>query len=105
MSYHNPPIPWRELERRISGRPALHGHQESHADQVGYRRVRKTFGRRPVRPEGPVVPYAELHCHSSYSFLDGASSPEDLVTRAVELGLSGLALTDHDGLYGQPRPS
>ncbi|WP_284964839.1 error-prone DNA polymerase [Cutibacterium namnetense] len=103
MSYHNPPIPWRELERRISGRPALHGHQESHADQVGYRRVRKPFGRRPVRPEGPVVPYAELHCHSSYSFLDGASSPEDLVTRAVELGLSGLALTDHDGLYGVVR--
>ncbi|EFS73543.1 PHP domain protein [Cutibacterium modestum HL037PA2] len=50
-----------------------------------------------------MVPYAELHCHSSYSFLDGASSPEDLVTRAVELGLSGLALTDHDGLYGVVR--
>ncbi|MSS45892.1 error-prone DNA polymerase [Cutibacterium sp. WCA-380-WT-3A] len=49
------------------------------------------------------MPYAELHCHSSYSFLDGASSPEDLVTRAVELGLSGLALTDHDGLYGVVR--
>lgn len=49
------------------------------------------------------MPYAELHCHSSYSFLDGASSPEDLVIRAVELGLSGLALTDHDGLYGVVR--
>ena len=103
MSYHNPPIPWRELEGRISGRPAPHGHQESHADQVGYRHVRKPFDRHPVRPEGPVVPYAELHCHSSYSFLDGASNPEDLVIRAVELGLSGLALTDHDGLYGVVR--
>ena len=96
MSYHNPPIPWHELERRISGRPVSPGHQESHGEQVGYRRVRKPFDRHPAQPEGPVVPYAELHCHSSYSFLDGASSPEDLVTRAVELGLSGLALTDHD---------
>ncbi|MCT1416118.1 error-prone DNA polymerase [Cutibacterium avidum] len=103
MSYHNPPIPWRELERRISGRRPPNGHQDSHADQTGYRRVRKPFDRHPLRPEGPVVPYAELHCHSSYSFLDGASSPEDLVTRAVELGLSGLALTDHDGLYGVVR--
>ncbi|GAE78339.1 error-prone repair homolog of DNA polymerase III [Cutibacterium acnes JCM 18918] len=56
VSYHNPPIPWRELEGRISGRPAPHGHQESHADQVGYRHVRKPFDRHPVRPEGPVVP-------------------------------------------------
>jgi len=44
--------------------------------------------------------YAELHCHSHYSFLDGASSPGDLVRRAQALGLAGLALTDHDGLYG-----
>ncbi len=44
--------------------------------------------------------YAELHCHSNFSFLDGASHPEDLVSRAVTLGLPALALTDHDGLYG-----
>ena len=44
--------------------------------------------------------YAELHCHSHYSLLDGASAPEALVARAVELGLPALALTDHDGLYG-----
>lgn len=42
--------------------------------------------------------YAELHCHSAYSFLDGAAQPEELVDRAVRLGLSGLALTDHDNL-------
>jgi error-prone DNA polymerase len=44
--------------------------------------------------------YVELHCHSAYSFLDGASLPEELVVRAAELGYSTLALTDHDGVYG-----
>src|SRR5918912_2090402 len=44
--------------------------------------------------------FVELHAHSAYSFLDGASLPEELVTRAAELGYEALALTDHDGLYG-----
>ena len=44
--------------------------------------------------------YAELVCRSNYSFLEGASHPEELVSQAVELGLSALALTDGDGLYG-----
>src|SRR5690242_9229645 len=44
--------------------------------------------------------YVELHCHSAYSFLDGASHPEELAVRAAELGYEALALTDHDGLYG-----
>ena len=44
--------------------------------------------------------YVELHCHSSYSFLDGASLPEELAARAAELGYPALALTDHDGVYG-----
>ena len=47
--------------------------------------------------------YAELHAHSAFSFLDGASQPEELVHEAARLGLSGLALTDHDGLYGVVR--
>jgi error-prone DNA polymerase len=47
--------------------------------------------------------FAELHCHTDFSFLDGASSADDLVERAVELGLSGLAATDHQGLYGAVR--
>ena len=47
-----------------------------------------------------TIPYVELHCHSGFSFLDGASHPEELVTRAVELGYPALALTDHNGLYG-----
>ncbi|PRB11089.1 error-prone DNA polymerase, partial [Microbacterium sp. MYb62] len=54
------------------------------------------------RPED-AVPYAELHAHSSYSFLDGASSPEDLLVEADRLGLTALALTDHDGFYGAAR--
>ena len=49
------------------------------------------------------VPYAELHCHSNFSFLDGASHPEELVEEAVRLGLEGLALTDHNGFYGVVR--
>src|ERR1700686_3667308 len=47
-----------------------------------------------------TAPYAELHCHSNFSFLDGASHPEELVAEAVRLGLEALPLTDHDGLYG-----
>jgi error-prone DNA polymerase len=45
-------------------------------------------------------PYVELHTHSAYSFLDGASLPEELAARAAELGYDALALTDHDGVYG-----
>src|SRR5919197_607600 len=44
--------------------------------------------------------YVELHAHSAYSFLDGASLPEELAIRAAELGYPALALTDHDGVYG-----
>ena len=46
------------------------------------------------------MPYVELHCHSGFSFLDGASHPKELVMRAAELGYPALALTDHNGLYG-----
>jgi error-prone DNA polymerase len=44
--------------------------------------------------------YVELHAHSAYSFLDGASLPDELVTRAVELGYETVALTDHDSVAG-----
>jgi len=58
-----------------------------------------------VAPQGilrdpDALPYAELHAHSSYSFLDGASSPEELLEEAERLGLHALAITDHDGFYG-----
>src|SRR5712691_2783835 len=61
--------------------------------------------RRKERPEPAALrqtaaPYVELHAHSAYSFLDGASLPEELAVRAAELGYPALALTDHDGVYG-----
>src|ERR671916_191667 len=46
------------------------------------------------------MPYAELHCHSAFSFLDGASHPVELAATAAEQGHTALALTDHDGLHG-----
>ncbi|MFD2024985.1 error-prone DNA polymerase [Promicromonospora aerolata] len=48
-------------------------------------------------------PYAELHAHSAFSFLDGASHPEELAAEGARLGLRSLAITDHDGLYGVVR--
>ena len=48
-------------------------------------------------------PYAELHCRTNFSFLEGASHPDELVHRAVELGLSGLAITDRNSLAGVVR--
>src|SRR5512132_4595872 len=47
--------------------------------------------------------YAELHCHTNFSFLDGASHPEELADEAARLSLAALAVTDHDGLYGVVR--
>ena len=55
--------------------------------------------RRNTKP----LPYAELHCASAFSFLDGASLPEDLIERAAELGLPAIALQDRNGVYGAPR--
>src|SRR3954469_13648311 len=50
-----------------------------------------------------MTAYAELHCHTNFSFLDGASAPDELAERAIELGLTGLGVTDHQGLYGVVR--
>ncbi|MDX9856888.1 MAG: error-prone DNA polymerase [candidate division Zixibacteria bacterium] len=50
-----------------------------------------------------VSSYIELHCHSNFSFLDGADHPETLIVRAADLGYAALALTDHNGLYGAVR--
>ena len=47
--------------------------------------------------------YCELHAHSNFSFLDGASHPEELIARAAQLGLPALAITDHAGLYAAVR--
>src|SRR3989441_11021536 len=63
-------------------------------------RTRKRDKLTPSAAKSTSVPYVELHAHSSYSFLDGASLPEELAARAAELGYEALALTDHDGVYG-----
>ena len=68
----------------------------------GRREHLRTYVRQGHYPV-PVVGYAELHCHSNFSFLDGASYPEELVAEAARLELGALALTDHDGLYGVVR--
>ncbi|HET6847217.1 MAG TPA: PHP domain-containing protein, partial [Gaiellales bacterium] len=105
MGWNNPDIPWRELERRLSGRPAPPSDLASPVtgdggDSPAWSRKRPAYEPAPLRRTAPAVPYAELHAHSSFSFLDGASSPEELAEEAVRLGLEGLTLTDHDGVYG-----
>src|SRR2546423_9713914 len=49
---------------------------------------------------GSSASYVELHCHSAFSFLDGASLPDELVPAALELGYRALALTDHNSVSG-----
>ena len=98
MGWDNPPVPWQELQRRMTwgeGRPARRERAESAPPKPGPRR-------RLSRP-GASIPWAELHCHSSFSFLDGAATPGELVAEAARLGLEALALTDHDGMYGVPQ--
>src|SRR5881398_2385951 len=63
-------------------------------------RRRKHERPEPTAHQPRTAPYVELHAHSAYSFLDGASAPEELARRAAELGFPALALTDHDGVWG-----
>ncbi|MGY0386565.1 error-prone DNA polymerase [Nocardioides sp. WG-D5] len=98
MGWNNPEIPWKELERRLSGRPP----SDPYGDAPISRRKKRLTDEEVRGPEGPVVPYAELHAHSDFSFLDGASSPSALVAEAIRQGLHGIAITDHDGFYGAP---
>src|SRR5512134_702697 len=56
-----------------------------------------------ILPASGPPPYAELHCVSNFTFLRGASHPEELVARAVELGYTALALTDECSLAGVVR--
>ena len=105
MGWNNPNVPWSELERALSGRPPLPGPWP--ATSVPRWSTPARSGGTGPRSTSPLadtattrVPYAELHCHSAFSFLDGASTPEHLVAEALRLGLDALAITDHDGLYG-----
>ena len=92
MGWDNPPITWRELERRLSGNVT-----RRHGGDLPVTDLRR-FASRDTH--GGAMPWAELHCHSSYSFLDGASSPAELVAEACRQGVQALAITDHDGMYG-----
>ena len=124
MGWRNPPVPWSELERRLSDRDGSRSGDRQSADEWFDDRlefdpasgVERTGGdspawsRKRVEYEAPelervvsTTSYAELHCHSNFSFLDGASSPEDLVEEAVRLGVGALALTDRNGFYGVVR--
>ncbi|WP_341951906.1 error-prone DNA polymerase [Salinibacterium sp. TMP30] len=111
MAWSNPPIPWRQLERTLSGfgsvTPIGEAGDGRALSLVSSKRAPYIAPSEPPNgaeaasaPAGDVVPYAELHVHSSFSFLDGASMPEKLAEEAARLGLTALALTDHDGLYG-----
>src|SRR5215831_7212605 len=97
MGWDNPPVPWRELERRLSW-----GTGEDPGEAKPGQPPRRVIHLPAPRPGGPD-PWAELHCHSSYSFLDGASSPAELVAEAARRGLESLAITDHNGMYGVPQ--
>jgi len=109
MGWDNPPMRWADLERVLSGRPAR-SRDETHpgdgGDSPAWTRHRAEYRPPPELDATPLaqrVPYAELHCHSNFSFLDGASHPEELVEQAVRLGLDAVAITDHDGMYGVVR--
>jgi error-prone DNA polymerase len=110
MGFGNPPVPWRELERRLSGRPVSPppafrppGGAGDGGDSPAWSRKREAYQPAPIQAVRPSTPYAELHAHSSFSFLDGASSPEEMAEEAARLGLQALAITDHDGVYGVVR--
>ena len=108
MGFDNPIIAWRELERQLSGRRGHGPRDDAHppgdgGDSPAWTRKRLAYEAPAIPRQSSVVPYAELHAHSSFSFLDGSADPEQLVEEAVALGLEALALTDHDGLYGVAR--
>ena len=100
MGWNDGPSTWAEMARVLNGHPRL----PDGSDAPAWSRKRAAYQPQPQaeRPRSRV-PYAELHAHSAFSFLDGASTPEELVSEAARLGLRAIALTDHDGLYGVVR--
>src|SRR5437879_9072083 len=116
MSGFNPPISWSELNRRLSDKAAAPAGERPTDGRPGDPLVRGDGGDSPAWSrkrspyEAPAVVrrrrvhrYAELHAHSNFSFLDGASHPEELAEEGARLGLEALAITDHDGFYGVVR--
>src|SRR4051812_3395630 len=83
-------------------RSAIRARGWSGSHRAGCGRATSRIAPHDVHPtwEHAFALYAELHCHSAFSFLDGASLPEELVAAAVELGHDTLALTDHNTVSG-----
>lgn len=105
MGWGNGPPSWAEMERVLDGKPR---HAGAPAPAVPADDAPVSHKRGAYRPAAKdrvrsSVAYAELHAHSAYSFLDGASTPEELAEEAARLDLRALALTDHNGLYGAVR--
>ncbi len=102
MGFNNPSVPWSEMERLLSDRrrPNTTPAGADGGDSPAWSRKRGPYLPPAIERPDDAVPYAELHAHSSYSFLDGASSSEELAEEAERLGLHALAITDHDGFYG-----
>lgn len=83
------------------GRPGEYfGPEGDGGDSPAWSRKRGAYHADDVERGRSSIAYAELHAHSAYSFLDGASMPEEMVEEAQRLDLKALALTDHDGFYG-----
>lgn len=104
----NSRLRWSELARIAAGRPARPVQVRGDGGDSpawsrkrdGYRPPKKLVRRASSLVSPSRVPYAELHAHSYFSFLDGVASPEELVEEAVRLDLDAMVLTDHDGMYG-----
>lgn len=94
------PPAWKDLEAVLSDRPVSAVNPP--ITVISASDGEQTPAPVPYRPRADIA-YAELHAHSHFSFLDGASSPEDMVAQASALGLRALALVDHDGLPGAVR--
>ncbi|MEV7021927.1 error-prone DNA polymerase [Kitasatospora sp. NPDC093558] len=95
----HPTTSWRDLHRVMTGNPPAGDRTVVPFPDPAPHPAPDASPRPPTaaRPDG--TGWAELHVHSSFSFLDGASDPADLVAEAARLGTEALAITDHDGLY------
>ena len=113
MGFNNPRVSWSEIERRLSDRGPVTPAPATPAPATPAPATRAPVAPAPATQGSSTSPvpgpgrgahrYAELHCHSAFSFLDGASTPEELAEEATELGLEALAITDHHGFYGVVR--
>ncbi len=121
---HSDPLPSPEAEKRRrlasispSGPASTYGEErdgrdgrDGEAPAFSEHYVSDGARKEKLRAAGSIRPpratrrrYAELHCASAFSFLAGASLPEDLIERAAELELPAVALIDRNGVYGAPR--